>query len=884
MIKKILKWIAWISACLALLLLIAYWTSPYWVPGQLAKFLPASIQLESLDLERPGLTRTNVKQLTLHIDGPNTVAIELNNTELRYSLWQQKLLGVSAEAAIIKLSSSEEKSTDTSFQLPQTITLPQFPINQLSIDKVELQGFAGQNFQLSDIQFKADDNTLRLNSQIDWMSLNFDLAANIQHSNQTLETLTLDLQQSNNHLTLNAFPLSQSGWQLDLSGEIEQIPFIQIYSADLDTISFDLATTLQQNADKQFKATLQENSRLEIPLRFNSAWFEQEVASYAKEFGLTLETQQLDKNVLLKLTAREDTQLDFNLETQTLKANGKLELTANNHNLQTAASIDSASLDLSKTFTASEQRVSAQITADLDLPKTNYRANDKSLNFNASSLKAHINASASLETGNLQLNSQQLHLDLANSTLKGTAYTVNLPAHQWQGDVDWTQNLTATLSEKNKTQSSVKAKKKLNLKLVKPIDLKLALSDETVTATQLMAQVNLTNDVFKANYSAGELSLLKQPLKLREVKGSLSTDANNDAINGVLEFNQASYLSDNIAVDYVSGKFDWKLLKQTLTAKGSLQSSQNTIPVRYAYKLKTGDHDLQIARSSLPMLTLKSWTPFLNANPALQITGGDLNINKLSGDPLKLLFEGNLSIDDLSLLYDKLALNKATVTDNLSKKSSLQGSVNAKVESIELAAGIAITDLSFRLEHTATDYQFHDISGQLLGGTISIPRFDMHKTSIKPFTLMLSSINLQKLLSALESEKLSVTSNFDIILPLIIKPDSRQITNGTFISKQPGVLKLKSEGAKQANIAFQAMENFHYKELSGTIDYSSEGDYIITLYTLGSNPDVYNGFPIKLDLTLRGNLPNLLYSMLITGDMATPVLEDLKQKDLLKIQ
>lgn len=884
MIKKILKWIAWISAFLALFLLIAYWTSPYWVPGQLAKFLPASIQLESLDLERPGLTRTKVKQLTLRIEGDSTLDFELYNTELRYSLWQQKLLGISAEKAIIKLSSLKEQSADARFQLPQTINIPQLPINQLSIEHVELQGFAGQNFQLSDIQFKADENELRLSSRIGWMSLNFELVANIQHSNRSLETLTLHLQQSNNHLTLNASPLSQSGWQLGLAGEIQQIPFIQIYSADLGVINFDLTATLQPTADQQFIATLLQNSTLQIPLQVNPAWFEQEIASFAKEYGLTIATQQLDKHVQFGLVAREDTQLDLNLETQIFKAKGKLELTASNNNLQTTASIDSASLDLSKTLTASEQVASAHISADLNLPKASYRTTDKSLNFNSSSLKAHINTSANLLDGNLQLNSQQLHLSLANSTLKGNTYTINLPAHQWHGGIAWTQNLTATLSGKNKTQPSVATDKKINLKLVKPINLTLALTDETVSASQLMAQVNLTNNVFKANYTADQLSLSKQPLKLREVKGSLSPDASNDALNGALEFNQASYLSDNIAVDYVSGKLDWKLLKQTFTAKGALHHSQNTIPVRYVYKLKTGDHDLKIDRSSLPILTLKSWSPFLNAYPALQVTGGDLNIQKLTGNPLKLLFEGDLSINDLSLMYDKLALNSATVTDILSKRSPLQGSVNAKVESIELAAGIAITDLRFKLEHTATDYRFHDVSGNLLGGTISIPRFDMHKTSIKPFTLMLSSINLQRMLSALESKKLSVTSDFDIILPLIIKPDSRQITNGTFISKQAGVLKLKSDGGKQTNIAFKALDNFHYKELSGTINYSSEGDYIITLYTLGSNPDVYNGFPIKLDLTLRGNLPNLLYSMLITGDMATPVLEDLKQKDLLKIQ
>lgn len=465
------------------------------------------------------------------------------------------------------------------------------------------------------------------------------------------------------------------------------------------------------------------------------------------------------------------------------------------------------------------------------------------------------------------------------TALKSASYTVNLPAHDWQGSANWSLPLAGTPN-----QVDAKQERKLSLQLAAPIDVQALLDKETVKLSQFKTQIDLNNSNLQASYTAKQISLSKQPLTLYEVNGSLKPDPGNAAINGNLSFIQASYLTDNIAVDYVSGKFDWKLLKQSFTAKGSLQHSQSTIPVRYAYNLKGGTHNLQIDRTSLPMMTLKSWTPFLKAYPALQVTGGDLNISKLSGDPLKLLFEGAMSIDKLNLLYDKLALNNASISDNLSKQSALQGNVTAKVDSIDLAAGIAIRDLNFKLDHTTTNYRFKDIKGQLLGGTISIPRFDMHKTTIEPFSLMLSNISLQQLLTALESEKLSVSGNFDIILPLIIKPGSRQITNGTFISKKPGVLKLKSEGGKEANIAFQALENFHYKELSGTIDYSSEGDYIITLYALGSNPELYNGFPIKLDLTLRGNLPNLLYSMLVTGDMATPVIDDLKQKQLLKIQ
>ncbi|MBD3652687.1 YdbH domain-containing protein [Kangiella sp.] len=884
MIKKILKWTAWISAFLALLLLIAYWTSPYWVPGQLAKFLPPSIKLESLDLERPGLTRTKVKQLTLHLEGDSNLNLELHNTELRYSLWQQKLQGISADKAIVRISTSSKAPKESAFQLPDIITIPPLPINQLSIKQLQIKGLAGQSFSLSDIEFTSDNKRIDLSTNAEWMGLTAQIESQILHTEQQVTSLSLNVQQDNNHLTLKAAPAPETSWQLALNGEVQRIPFIQVYSADLGTVVFDMAANIQQIDAEEFQVTLDEASKLEIPLNLNPSWFEQEILSHARELGLSLDSQQLDNHFLLAFDARQQTQLDLNLADKIVKANGLIDLSVTNSNLQSTASIDAVHLDLSTTLFSPQQQASVLLDLSLKLPTTSYQTGDKRFTLTTQSFAANINGSANLVDGNIQLNSQQLDLELANSSLTDSAYHLNLPAHQWQGSIDWQQKLTPPQSELDNTSQAQQANKNFSLQLVKPIDVELALADENINARQLSADVKLANDGVTLNYSANQVSLTKQPLTLYGIKGQLSPSSKDSSLKGAIQFIQASYLSDNIAVDYVSGKFDWRLLDRVFSAKGSLQHSTNTIPARYFYNLKTGAHNLQIDRSSLPMLTLKSWTPLLNAYPALRVTSGDLNIKTLSGDPLKLLFEGDLSINDLSLLYDKLALNNATISDSLNKSSSLQGSVKATIESIELAAGITITNLGFTLKHTATDYRFKNITGQLLGGTIEIPRLDMHKTAIQPFSLLLSGINLQKLLSALESEKLSVSGHFDIILPLVIQPDSRSITNGTFISKQAGILKLKSDGGKDANIAFQALENFHYQELSGTIDYSSEGDYIITLYALGSNPDLYDGFPIKLDLTLRGNLPNLLYSMLVTGDMATPVLDDLKQKDLLKIQ
>lgn len=287
MIKKILKWTAWISAVLALLFVIAYWTSPYWVPGQLAKFLPPSIKLESLELERPGLTRTKVKTLTLQIEGDTQLLLQLANTELHYSLWQQKLTSVSAEQAIVTVTPAKG-TTNAGFQLPQSISVPQFPVNKLSIEQVQLKGIAAQDIAISNIQFAGDNEQLQLSSHINWLGLEAELAATVGHHQQQLSSIHLEVQQNSNQLALNAHPLTQSGWQFSLNGQITQIPFVQIYSADLGTINFDLTGSLQQVGDKQFAAQLAEGSSFEIPINFNDSWFEQQINSYAKEYGLNL--------------------------------------------------------------------------------------------------------------------------------------------------------------------------------------------------------------------------------------------------------------------------------------------------------------------------------------------------------------------------------------------------------------------------------------------------------------------------------------------------------------------------------------------------------------------------------------------------------------------
>jgi hypothetical protein len=80
------------------------------------------------------------------------------------------------------------------------------------------------------------------------------------------------------------------------------------------------------------------------------------------------------------------------------------------------------------------------------------------------------------------------------------------------------------------------------------------------------------------------------------------------------------------------------------------------------------------------------------------------------------------------------------------------------------------------------------------------------------------------------------------------------------------------------NIGLQALANFHYHTLDGSIDYSSDGAYHILVHLAGNNPDLYDGYPIELNLNIGGELPELFDVLFLTGDFEAAILERIRIK------
>ena len=90
------------------------------------------------------------------------------------------------------------------------------------------------------------------------------------------------------------------------------------------------------------------------------------------------------------------------------------------------------------------------------------------------------------------------------------------------------------------------------------------------------------------------------------------------------------------------------------------------------------------------------------------------------------------------------------------------------------------------------------------------------------------------------------------------------IKDGNFKALDKGIIKYTytdTDSGEEENIALKALKNFHYESLDGTFSYNEEGLYHIKLHLLGSNPDLYDGYPVDFILNLRGELSGVFRSL-----------------------
>ncbi len=131
-------------------------------------------------------------------------------------------------------------------------------------------------------------------------------------------------------------------------------------------------------------------------------------------------------------------------------------------------------------------------------------------------------------------------------------------------------------------------------------------------------------------------------------------------------------------------------------------------------------------------------------------------------------------------------------------------------------------------------------------------------------TINVENVGLETVLAGVGKDKFKATGQVFGTLPTKINGVDILIDAGLLLIKDGGIIQYKntatdaaSANNENADNAFKALENFHYKHLEAKIDGPLDGALELKIVFDGKNPDVLAGQPFLFNTTITGELTNI---------------------------
>ena len=211
----------------------------------------------------------------------------------------------------------------------------------------------------------------------------------------------------------------------------------------------------------------------------------------------------------------------------------------------------------------------------------------------------------------------------------------------------------------------------------------------------------------------------------------------------------------------------------------------------------------------------------------------------------------------------------------------------------QLEPGIAIGRIQLQDAHyqvtLANIFQgvadWQSLQAHLLNGKVWLDaqQFDLKRPQTLP--LQVRGLELQEFLKGYPAEGLAGTGTIDGLLPIHVENGEFYIEAGQLQARQPGVLQFQSEkihALGQSNPAMRlvadALEDFHFNLLSSALSYDQSGKLLLNVRLEGRNPDVEKGRPIHLNVNLEEDIPALLASIQLSGQVSEIIQKRVRER------
>ncbi|MCF6225572.1 MAG: YdbH domain-containing protein [Xanthomonadales bacterium] len=900
--KALFKWLL-----ITLILLVGIYTAaPLWLPQVLKSQLPDGWEIEQLEIGYPGIKNIQITSLSLR--GNTLVAdVDLSATQVRFNYQSRKL---EIGSLLIDVLLNAETGDIGDFSL-EDVSLPLLKLP----DNMSLPEIVVQNMQLQ----------LRGNVSSSPLLLNFDSIRLLPSGHQRLQLLT----------AVHLSGYSELGGQLEIEVSDSALHAGLVLSSTTETSPW-FNIILEQEFQAQ-----ESHSEITFQLNANgtgSEWLNrlvaqltsgqvQQIEGQAQLLAIFSgdnqpESQQEIKQFRLELTklelktSGEKLQLDVELlgmvepDKLTITQGDTLELqyssTSSEGLLQrifpefqyptdvdTAVDIRLHNLQLEVTDITRLDQSSASGLVEIDWQEKHaFVYQSAEIKLQASKLEFGVVGELDLEQqrihfeslSELEIKMDQLQLDLisedsrtqinadSNHTLAKLGF--NFPLSQTDVPVEFTFNGSSNseqaiikLIEKGEVQTRIhaqtfplstvlssKSEQLLSNGQAKLLGAEITLvggDGEIISAKNL----NLSWDQLDINKQTGQLELNTKGLELiidgeswqgfeLSLKNRLKPQGELNGSGEVLFLNGPSF---------------------PLEYQGNLENRkwEITIPATHIDTKRLPDL-LAIARIEWPV-SLVAGTGSIEVSAEISVADSIRSSAKIRGGDL-----------EFSVLENSLQGGSVDVQIILAEDLTLKGSVS--LAGLEVAGGLGVDNIRTELQIINTDsLQASLLELQLFGGRLKPAGIHYSAGLLADSLLEFIDIDLHQLLVFADFDGLTGSGSLDIQLPIGSDSGGLYVKNATFSSSAPGYLAYLS-GTPGSNIGLQALENFQYQSLSGTLDYQSNGNYQVLIRLNGSNPDLYDGHPISFNLTINGVLPELFEALFITGSFEEGIIKQIRSQ------
>jgi len=221
---------------------------------------------------------------------------------------------------------------------------------------------------------------------------------------------------------------------------------------------------------------------------------------------------------------------------------------------------------------------------------------------------------------------------------------------------------------------------------------------------------------------------------------------------------------------------------------------------------------------------------------------------------------GTARIEDVGIETSSVRVSGINSIATLSSIWPLRSQSPQKFSISEVYFGMPLQNIEVELDFQEDDQvTLRSLEADIAGGAISTQNVSFSLSNPNGnLTLNVENIDLSALVSILDVEGLLVSGYLTGEIPIEFSAEAIVLHNGQLSSTSPGFIKYRpseSQGGLAmggGNLLFQALENFNYDRLKLTAKGDVFQDLDILMAFYGSNPNLYDGYPVEFNMNVNG--------------------------------